>query len=427
MQVNSRLRRVVASIAGAAAIVLIASGCTADGDAQAAQPAQVTGDLPADTVTALQAAVDQGMAAAGASGAIVGVWAPWAGAWVAGIGETGPGSGEPVTTDMAFRIATMTRPMTCDALYGLVAENVVELDDPVSKWVQSSPDLENVTLKQLCDNTSGLARSRDALMPNVFRTPERVWNWREVAATGLGRPRTEPGIAVTDSDTGYILLGLALQNATGQTPAELIRRYATSPLGLQHTSLPGGEAAAPGDPALRGWHSSKADREAACAAPSEITELSASIGATDAGAVSTIAELGIYAEALAEKVKGDDGKLTERWAGARPVNPDADSWYQYAGGTYIAGSLVGQQGSLPGYLSSAWSDVDSGLTVAVVLNNSAASGALISYLARELAAIASKAPARSGETAPASGLPWTAEDYHARVADKAVCPIDSAE
>ena len=37
-------------------------------------------------------------------------------------------------------------------------------------------------------------------------------------------------------------------------------------------------------------------------------------------------------------------------------------------------------------------------------------------LAWELAAIASKAPAAAGETAPEAGLPWTAQQYHDAIA-----------
>ena len=63
----------------------------------------------------------------------------------------------------------------------------------------------------------------------------------------------------------------------------------------------------------------------------------------------------------------------------------------------------------------------SGLTVAVVLNDSAANSGVGAQLAWELAAIASKAPAASGQTAPEAGLPWTAEQYHEKIAANAIC------
>ena len=48
---------------------------------------------------------------------------------------------------------------------------------------------------------------------------------------------------------------------------------------------------------------------------------------------------------------------------------------------------------MPGYATAAFSDPQSGLTVAVVLNNSGGGAGFAEYLAWELAAIASKAPA----------------------------------
>ncbi|MCD1267922.1 serine hydrolase [Microbacterium sp. MEC084] len=423
MRITSRWRRAVAALAGAAAIAVAISGCTGGDPRDATTPDLVSGELPGDTVEQLQGAVEHAMAATGSSGAIVGVWVPWAGAWVTGLGSTAHEGGSEVSTDMAFRIASMTRPMTCDVLYGMVEDGIVELDDPVSKYVPSTPDLTDVTLKQLCDNTSGLARSHDTLLDNYLRTPEREWNAREVAAAGLGKDRTEAGVAFTDSDTGYLLLGVALQNAASETPAALMRRYVTGPLGLDQTRLPGARAEAPGEPALPGYYSDQEDRDAGCVAPREYTEMSASFGYTDSGAVSTIDDLGAYTASLAARAKDGDA-LAPRWADAKPISTKSDSWYQYAGGTFIAGSMVGQQGTVPGYMTSAYADMDNGLTVAVVLNNSAAPESLVGYLAKELAAIVSKVPAREGGTAPEFGLPWTAEDYHQRIADRAVCPIE---
>ena len=76
---------------------------------------------------------------------------------------------------------------------------------------------------------------------------------------------------------------------------------------------------------------------------------------------------------------------------------------------------------MPGYITAAFSDPGTGLTVAVVLNNSAGGAGFGAYLAYELAAIASKAPAAAGETAPEAGLPWTAEQYHEEIVKRAVC------
>jgi len=61
------------------------------------------------------------------------------------------------------------------------------------------------------------------------------------------------------------------------------------------------------------------------------------------------------------------------------------------------------------------------MSVAVVLNNSAADTHIGAWLAWELAAIVSKAPAAAGQTMPQAGLPWTAQQMHDQIAAKAIC------
>ena len=137
--------------------------------------------------------------------------------------------------------------------------------------------------------------------------------------------------------------------------------------------------------------------------------------------VTTIADLGRYGQALATgALLADDA---DRFGSPLPAYPDAPAWNTATGGAIIAGSLIGQYGAVPGYLTAVFSDPDTGLTVAVVLNNSAAGAAMAASLAWELAAIASKAPAGAGETAPEAGLPWTAQQYHDAIAAAAVCPL----
>ena len=81
------LRRAGALVAGALAAALALSGCTGAAPAPNYSPkAQVQGSLPTGMQDQLKAAVQRAMAASGSSGAIVGVWAPWSGSWVAGLG-----------------------------------------------------------------------------------------------------------------------------------------------------------------------------------------------------------------------------------------------------------------------------------------------------------------------------------------------------
>ncbi len=147
--------------------------------------------------------------------------------------------------------------------------------------------------------------------------------------------------------------------------------------------------------------------------------MSSSYGGAAAGAVTSIGDLGRYAQALATKalLPAD----SDRFAAPVPVGPDQPSWFTAAGGTFQAGSLIGQFGWTPGYMTAAFADPQTGMSVAVVLNNSGGNKLTGAWLAWELAAIASKAPAAQGQTLPEAGLPWTAEQMRDSIAQNAIC------
>ncbi len=397
------------------------SGCTPQASASIDVPEQVQASLPDDTVAQLQDAVTSAMAITGSTGAIVGVWAPWSGTWVEGLGTQGPGGAE-VTADMGFRAGDVTRAMTCDIVYELAAGGTFSLEDPVSAWVSGLPGFDDITLRQLCDGTSGFGAYSPYLQNQVLINPDRSWNDRELMAYGVASPRVNaPGAAFADSDTNYLLAGLAVEQATGEDLATLLAERVAEPLGLAATSLPGPAAAPPSADALRGfWSQPNAEGAWNCTDPGDYTVTSASFGAGDSGAVTDITDLGRYAQALATGALLPEGN--DRFSAPLPVSPDTPTWFTAAGGAYQAGSLIGQFGSAPGYIVGAFADPTTGMAVAVVLNNSGANQAAGAWLAWELAAIASKAPAAEGRTMPEAGLPWTPQQMRDNLATIAICP-----
>ncbi|WP_144875241.1 serine hydrolase [Microbacterium sp. 1.5R] len=413
-------RRFRAAAAGVVALGILLTGCTSEPSFSYEPPAQVDGELPADTVAAMQDAVTNALTASGATGAVVGVWVPWSGTWVTGVGTQDPGAGAEISTDMSFRIGDVTRLMTCDVLYALSDDGVVELDDPVTEYVSGVSDLGGVTLLDLCNGTSGIGSSEGVAKSAWLTTPDRVWSPLELAAYGLGTGRIEPRTQYADSDAAFLLLGLALERATGLSASELVSQYVTQPLGLSSTSLPGPTAAPPSSGAVMAGHYLPAvEGGYTCAAPIDITTMSSSTGFTDSGVVSTIDDLGRYAQAEAAQVLRTKEE-PNRYGSPLPAYEGAESWLQETGGATLVGPLVGRSGWTPGYATAAYSDPTTGFTVAVSLNDSTAGGSIAGLLAWELAAIASKAPAAAGQTAPDFGLPFTAEQWHQAIIDNAV-------
>lgn len=413
-------RSAAVAIAGAGALALVLSGCTSQGTVSIDVPAQVDAPLPEATVTEMRDAVSAAITATGATGAIVGVWAPWSGTWISGVGTQGPGGAE-VTDDLQFRAADVTGAMTCDAVYRLAADGRFALDDPITQWVSNVPGYEDITLRQLCDGTSGLASYTSSLDGLVRSNPDRVWNARELMSYGISKPRlNDPGVSFASSPTNFLLAGLAVERVTGESLADVITERVIDPLGLAATSTPGPAAAAPGTSPLTGhWSQPNADGAYDCAQPTEFTTMSSSYGQAVSGAVTNIRDLGRYAQALATGALLPDDN--DRFANPVPVAADQPTWFTAAGGAYQAGSLIGQFGSTPGYIVGAFADPATGMSVAVVLNNSAGNENTGAWLAWQLAAIASKAPAAAGQTLPEAGLPWTADQMRDNITASAIC------
>lgn len=379
---------------------------------------QVDGQLSGDLATELDAAVTQAIAATGSTGAIVEVRAPWSGSWTQAYGTVAP-DGAATTVNSTFKIGQSTRLMTCDVLYGMAADGKLSLDDEVTTWLTGYPSAAGITLGQLCDSTSGIASYAGELSSRWWANPERVWNQRELVANGLTRARTtDPGAAYKASDTGYVLLGLVLERVGNADLTDLYDEYIFDPLDLENTSLP---SSAGGNGWLHGLRSPKKDDVVDCSAYVDITDLSPSAQGASGGVVSTVDDLSDYIQSVALGTRSYD--VAGRFQDGLAVSDNSPSWYTATGGGFQAGTLVGQSGSLPGYLTAAYADRETGLSVVVVLNNSRADGSLVRSLAWQLAAIASKAPAASGQTAPEAGLPWEASTYADAVADAAVCAL----
>ena len=206
MRAGTTRRRIVALTATIGAMLLTLSACAGGQAISLDLPAQSESPFAPETQAALEEAVGHAMGMAAAPGAIVGVWAPWSGSWVAGVGTTTAGGDIPVTTSMPFRAGDVTRPMICDVLYGLAADGRVALDDAVTKYAGGVPALKNVTLEQLCNGSSGVGSYAISLESTWMSNPARVWSPRELASFGLGEAHAAtPGAAYTDADAGYVL------------------------------------------------------------------------------------------------------------------------------------------------------------------------------------------------------------------------------
>ena len=360
MVVRRKRRRVAAAVVPA--LVLALAGCTG-GTPSVVEDAQ-PGPVPDTLAVALSGFLEEARGAAGATGAVAGVWSPWAGGWEGAIGVVGDGDPTPLTTEAHVRLGTGgTEAMTCDVVVALAEEGRLDLDADISESLSSLPGIEGTTLRQLCAHTSGLADFRAALWPTVLQNPVREWPTMElISAAQVRAPVAPPGAAWSDSSTGPLLAGLVVSERTGRSVASLYDEYLVPRYGLRSTTLPSaGDLALPA-PAPRGYAAAIDPGSGAvrCDVRRDLTEASPSALGAAGGAVTDLEDLRRLATGIAASPSGD-----AVWADAVPQGQGRPAWLLAGLGGHQVGPLRGFSGIAPGFVTAAYSDPASGLTVAV--------------------------------------------------------------
>jgi D-alanyl-D-alanine carboxypeptidase len=420
----ARLRRSPIVVALAAAAALALSACTSGGADPSRSFTELDHELPKSTVEQLDQVLAEAVRLSGSSGGLAGVWAPWSGTWERATGKTGFEEGAPkVTTDTEFRLATGTTEVTCTVLLRLADTGVVGLDDPVTDYLDSMPGIDGITLRQLCQQTSGLGDFYPSLRAHFASNPERLWSEGELISSGLAAGRVAaPGEKWSSSRAGVMLLGLALRNATGRDWNSLAEQYVFGPLGMDRTEIPSPDDSSH-DGVLGAYQARPgADGAPDCTASYDDSAQSSSMGGSAAGAITSLDDAQALSEAFATGSLTSEKTAREQWT-VVPFGPDAPTWQGYGVGGAEYGPLRGTAGETAGALTAALTDPDSGLTVVVALNNSTSGPDFVREVAFALASIASKADAAPDHERPMVELPWSLDQANANMAALAKCPL----
>ncbi len=126
----------------------------------------------------------------------------------------------------------------------LVGEGRLDLDAPVSRylgdlpWYARVPNSPTITVRHLMTHTSGVMRYefKEAFTVDLTAQPDKNWRPDELLAYVLDEdPSFAPGEGWEYSDTNFILLGMIMEEITGEACYELIQDRILDPLGLENT------------------------------------------------------------------------------------------------------------------------------------------------------------------------------------------------
>lgn len=160
----------------------------------------------------------------------------------------------PVTATSRFRIASLSKPVTAAAVFKLIEDKKLALDDraftrlPLKSLLpaDATPDerLARITLRQLLQHTAGW--DRDKTYDPMFRTKQIATELglappagpRDIIRHHLGKPLDfDPGTRYAYSNFGYCLLGRIIEEISGETYEAFTRRAVLAPAGTRQMQL----------------------------------------------------------------------------------------------------------------------------------------------------------------------------------------------
>ena len=142
----------------------------------------------------------------------------------------------PAAADSVYAIGSLTKTFTAAAILALADDGKLSLDDPLSKWVPLLPAPgRTATIRQLLNHTSGI-RSMTALGSRYWAQAGREIEPAALVAIFANEPPDfPPGTDYRYSNSGYVLLGLVVEKASGRTWGDFVTRRLLVPLGLAGT------------------------------------------------------------------------------------------------------------------------------------------------------------------------------------------------
>jgi D-alanyl-D-alanine carboxypeptidase len=324
------------------------------GPADPVFPEPTDRQLPPDLVAGLQEVLDDAVEAGdtpGVTGAVVSAGGSWAGGAGRSVG------GARLKPRATFAIADITKTFTAATVLLLAEQGLVDLDRPLSSYVELPVTDLGPTVRDALGMRSGIP---DFLTGRVLRDqlrhPDRRVTTAEMLDVVPGGPN-RPNVVFDYSNTNYLLLGQLVERVTGEPFADAVALGLTGPLQLE-TRIVVQDPRGPRMPVAR------AD------VPGSTPFLPNRALATAAGAAGGMAA---DAESVARWGYLLYGGLLLGPASLRAMLPTSTGGYGLGTGstrlTYHALMAVGHQGELPGYSTALGVQRDNALSIVVLAND----------------------------------------------------------
>jgi CubicO group peptidase (beta-lactamase class C family) len=135
-----------------------------------------------------------------------------------------------------YRLASVSKQFTAASILLLAEDGKLKLDDSIRRWLPSLPaSTDKVTLRELLSHTGGLIDYEDLMPANTTEQLNDHDVLRMLSATS--KSYFAPGTAYRYSNSGYVLLGLVVEKASGQSLPAFMQQRIFKPLHMDHTLM----------------------------------------------------------------------------------------------------------------------------------------------------------------------------------------------
>lgn len=158
-----------------------------------------------------------------------------------GFGLADMQTGAGMTPQTGFRIASITKQFTAAAILKLQEMGKLSVHDPLARFIPDFPQADRITLAMMMSHTAGLndylnhqsdavlkaAQTRDYTTPEVLQIVSAI------------RPAYSipPGVRWLYSNSGFSLLGVVIERASGQSLGSFYHDHLFAPAGLAQTEM----------------------------------------------------------------------------------------------------------------------------------------------------------------------------------------------
>jgi len=146
----------------------------------------------------------------------------------------------PISSDMVFCGGSVTKSYMGALILQLAEEGVLSLEDSLYEWLPVFPHIDStITIRQLLNHSSGLFdyNEHPTIWSTIGADLTRHWSPEEIITSFISNPYCSPGTEFHYSNTGYVLLGMIVETATGSNVSVQLRNRFFTPLQLNYTFL----------------------------------------------------------------------------------------------------------------------------------------------------------------------------------------------